>query len=158
MGATNFSTVAFGKTAADAFRNAVNEARHWAGNEGYTGTIAEKDDFIFIGTPKGVRYESMLKWAGLACSAIYAEDEAEADWNDKATRKAAAKRAKATWAKIPPKHRGLARDMAEISDGDKWGPCLCLEITGKAAADLRKRCGYKGKQGSFYYFAGLASM
>lgn len=42
MGATNFETTATGKTLAEAFRNAVDDARYWHGHGGYSGTIAEK--------------------------------------------------------------------------------------------------------------------
>lgn len=48
MGATNFVTKAKGKTAEEAFRSAVEEARYEYGHGGYTGTIAEKHDFIMI--------------------------------------------------------------------------------------------------------------
>lgn len=51
MGATNFETTATGKTAREAFLNAVNEAHYWHGHGGYTGTIAEKPGFIEFAVP-----------------------------------------------------------------------------------------------------------
>ena len=42
MGAVTFEVLAFGKTADDAFRNAVEDAKDMHGHGGYTGTIAEK--------------------------------------------------------------------------------------------------------------------
>jgi len=45
MGASEFFTRARGKTAAEAFRSAVQQARYEHGNGGYTGTIAEKSEF-----------------------------------------------------------------------------------------------------------------
>jgi hypothetical protein len=53
MGATTFSTtvkVTANETAREAFRAAVQNAQHENGHGGYTGTIAEKDDFIVIST------------------------------------------------------------------------------------------------------------
>lgn len=51
MGACEFSTTAKGKTAKEAFRNAVEDARHEHGHGGYSGTIAEKHDFTMIAPP-----------------------------------------------------------------------------------------------------------
>lgn len=48
MGAVPFETLAFGKTADDAFSNAVEDATHMHGHAGYTGTIAEKSSFTVI--------------------------------------------------------------------------------------------------------------
>jgi hypothetical protein len=41
------------KTAAEAFRAAVEEARHNYGHAGYTGTIAEQNDFILLPPVEG---------------------------------------------------------------------------------------------------------
>jgi hypothetical protein len=57
MGANVFGTTAFGKTAKDAFRNAKNAARADMDEEdddGYTGTVLEKESFVMIDVPKGV--------------------------------------------------------------------------------------------------------
>ena len=51
MGATNFETTATGKTAREAFLNAVNDAYYWNGHGGYTGTIAEKPGFVEFAVP-----------------------------------------------------------------------------------------------------------
>jgi hypothetical protein len=53
MGASTFSTVAQGKTAKDAFKNAVEGAKHQHGHGGYTSTIAEKRSFTMISLPEG---------------------------------------------------------------------------------------------------------
>jgi hypothetical protein len=50
MGACDFAVVARGKDAKDAFSRAVQDARYENGHGGYTGTIAEKHDFINVGT------------------------------------------------------------------------------------------------------------
>jgi hypothetical protein len=51
MGAYTFTTFAEGKTAKEAFADAVNDARYEHGNDGYTGTIAEKHNFKLIAFP-----------------------------------------------------------------------------------------------------------
>lgn len=48
MGGTTFVVTATGSSAKDAFRGAVDDARHEHGHRGYTGTIAEKRDFDII--------------------------------------------------------------------------------------------------------------
>lgn len=53
MGASDFTARARGRTAGDAFRAAVERARHDHGHAGYTGTIAEKDSFVEIAVPAG---------------------------------------------------------------------------------------------------------
>lgn len=54
MGATQFSVVATGDTAADAFSSARQEALWEHGHGGYTGTIAEKTDFTVFDLPERV--------------------------------------------------------------------------------------------------------
>ncbi len=51
MGATTFEVESTGITARKAFNEAVKEARHMHGHKGYTGTIAEKDDFRMFFVP-----------------------------------------------------------------------------------------------------------
>lgn len=53
MGAQDFSVVAKGKTAKEAFAAATADARYQDGAGGYTGTIAEKHDFVVIPVPAG---------------------------------------------------------------------------------------------------------
>lgn len=60
MGAETFSQVARGKTADEAFRAATEEARYNYGHAGYTGTIAEKHDFIML-TVSPERLEEIKK-------------------------------------------------------------------------------------------------
>lgn len=56
MGAETFGTSAWGTTADEAFRTAQEEARYEHGNGGYTGTIAEKYEYVFAGVlPEGVK-------------------------------------------------------------------------------------------------------
>ena len=52
MGAESFITRASGKTAEAAFSAVVQEALYNYGHRGYTGTIAEKHEFIEIDVPE----------------------------------------------------------------------------------------------------------
>lgn len=54
MGACDFYQNAKGKTAQEAFLNAVYDARYEYGHGGYTGTIAEKTSFKMEKLPEGV--------------------------------------------------------------------------------------------------------
>jgi hypothetical protein len=53
MGAQQFFNRATGKNARDAFVNAVERASDDEGRGGYTGTIAEKHEFVMISVPDG---------------------------------------------------------------------------------------------------------
>ena len=53
MGACTFYTQASGQTASKAFSSAVDSALWYSGHGGYTGTIAEKDEFVQITVPQG---------------------------------------------------------------------------------------------------------
>lgn len=61
MGANSFITRGQGKTAKEAFRAAVDAARWEDGNGGYTGTIAEKSQFVQITVPAGVEPYAFAK-------------------------------------------------------------------------------------------------
>lgn len=51
MGADTFIQAAKGKTAQEAFASAVAEAQYQHGHGGYTGTLAQKHDFVQIAVP-----------------------------------------------------------------------------------------------------------
>lgn len=48
MGASQFITTAFGSTPKEAFASAREEALYENGHGGYTGSIAEKHDFVLM--------------------------------------------------------------------------------------------------------------
>jgi hypothetical protein len=54
MGAETFTTMGKGATAQEAFRSASEQARYDYGHAGYTGTLAEKGDFVLIPVPSGI--------------------------------------------------------------------------------------------------------
>ena len=51
MGTAEFTASGIGSTAEEAFDNAVRQAQYDHGHNGYTGTIAEKDNFVEITVP-----------------------------------------------------------------------------------------------------------
>ena len=53
MGATPFEYTGDGKSAEEAFLNARDEALFDHGHAGYTGTLAEKNDYIMVALPEG---------------------------------------------------------------------------------------------------------
>lgn len=53
MGADRYVSRASGKDAKEAFGKAVDAARYDHGHRGYTGTIAEKSEFIMLKVPEG---------------------------------------------------------------------------------------------------------
>lgn len=54
MGATTFGCTMRGSSAKDAFSAAREDAQWKHGNEGYTGTVAEKSKFTMITPPEGM--------------------------------------------------------------------------------------------------------
>ena len=83
MGATTFSVTFPGKTAKEAFAAARTDAQYQHGHGGYSGTIAEKNDFVMIKLPDGVdprAYANQLiecqderiddKWGPAGCIAL----------------------------------------------------------------------------------------
>jgi len=87
MGATNFMCQGGGKSAKDAFNKLREEYAYQFGHGGYTGTIAEKSQFVMITLPKGenpVQYADKIldddsrindKWGACGCIAIPESDE-----------------------------------------------------------------------------------
>lgn len=78
MGAHQFMVRARGKTPKEAFYEAVDQASYEHGHGGYTGTIAEKREFVVIPVPLGepaARFANRLlddprvndKWGPAGC-------------------------------------------------------------------------------------------
>ena len=66
MGAINFMTTAKGRTAQEAFRAAREDALHWEGHGGYTGSVAEKHDIVMVAdTGKDLKVRLDLAIKGL---------------------------------------------------------------------------------------------
>jgi len=88
MGAEQFVANGHGETAAEAFEAARQQAYWDYGHAGYTGTIAEKEEFVLIDLPDGIeanRYAWLLfaendarigdKWGPCGCL-----DCGDGDW------------------------------------------------------------------------------
>jgi hypothetical protein len=87
MGTERFSCETRGITPLQAFDLAITDAEHFYGSRGYTGTIAEKDDFIMIQVPKNKnpreyayellqKYDDRIsnKWGPAGCILIEKND------------------------------------------------------------------------------------
>ncbi len=100
MGATEFATKGKGKTATEAFRAAVEEARYWFGHGGYTGTIAEKTGFRVFSVPEGTTLEGFL----LLISNLGELDSA-----------------------LDARARRTIEEARRVYD-DKWGPAVAIQV------------------------------
>lgn len=61
MGADTFEVLAKGKTAREAFNKTVKKAQYDFGHNGYTGTIAEKDDFEMVKLLEGADLDIFIE-------------------------------------------------------------------------------------------------
>ena len=61
MGAEVFFTTMGGETAQEAFNEAVRQACYDYGHSGYTGTIAEKHEFVMIPLPDGKKASAFAR-------------------------------------------------------------------------------------------------
>jgi hypothetical protein len=114
MGAAQFRNVGYGKTPQEAFSRLVDQARYEHGHGGYSGTIAEKREYVLIQKPPEARAIDLARWA---MDHPYPEGP------------------KPYPAALAP----LVEKASRVSD-DKWGPAATFEITGTELDDLvRKR-------------------
>jgi hypothetical protein len=165
MGADNFTATALGKTAGDAFRSAVEHAQWEDGHGGYTGTIAEKHSYVPFNLParmSAAKFEQTISEALRLSEVSYLREEvryartaterkrAERDVA-KAERKLAAFRTK-----LGPQVAALIDRAAAVYD-DKWGPAVCVEVTGKQAREYKARVGRAGTRDKVFVFMGMAS-
>ena len=164
MGAYEFSTVALGKTPEEAFRMAVEDARYEHGHGGYTGTIAEKQDFILIVLPPRVtpqRFHQLLQeFMELKGNAEWLSGERAYAGNEDRDLVRQSQQADAKLTRFRSKQP--LQLLACLERGyqlfnDKWGPALAYEITGKAASETKKRLGRAGTHDRVFCFCGLAS-
>lgn len=144
MGACDFTCRGFGKNARRAFNSAVQEAQHWHGHGGYTGTIAEKGECVeyavpedmsasdFVDLVKAVTWDSS-GLLGVGLWSFYEE-------GDHAIGK--------LWNSLND-HQRISVIHAFKGTDDKWGPagCVCLGHTAQCGDD----------DVSEYIFFGMAS-
>ena len=140
MGADTFYQTGEGKGALDAFNRAHDDAAYEYGHGGYTGTLAEKGDFIDFtqrATTLGASPATRRKLAEWAYSSHFAYEE-----DGKKRIKGYVRipvRATNTMfgvsgpaemlvpVKVPQRYRQLVADMSAQTD-DKWGPAGCIEV------------------------------
>lgn len=165
MGACSFYTEEFGKTASEAFIKATRQARYDYGHAGYTGTIAEKDDYMLIVRPNRVTAGEVINtiedayWGSPSIDVSYLQD-------DKVK-----KRGKEAYDKLVKWFGREAQTILSTYHG-KWGPCIAIEASEAESAEYKKRMGIgvqvsyvngvrtvtkKRVHGRVYVFAGWAS-
>lgn len=140
MGAAEFFTVSLGKNPHQAFDKAVAAAQYEYGHGGYTGTIAEKSGFKYMGEVGSRLWEKIPD---------YFERELAKKYRDSPKERLPGK-------PIPAKYRDKVRQLVDIYD-DKWGPAICYRVTGVAAQRLKEQAGRKGSHDKVYVFCGWAS-
>lgn len=151
MGATNFSTVASGRTVADAYANAVRDARYWHGHGGYTGTIAEKSGWVEFTLPARVTAERFQR---VAWDALYERDSERYERRDgKITKPGPNLATLVGWI---GKH--AADNLLDAVD-DKWGPAVAVRLGATEGKQYvpktptgKRKTGYAA-----YLFFGMAS-
>jgi len=147
MGACDFFTTAKGRTAEEAFRNAVSNAQYQCGHGGYTGTIAEKDSF----TDLTGRFKAFDIWRlfkeKIAKLKAAAKSEPKGWQRDNA--KSAVAHVEHAYKHFREREKkdavskahAMADALFSLDYGDdKWGPAMCLRV----------------KRGEYLFF-GLAS-
>lgn len=103
MGATSFRVTTRGDTAKAAFRTAVEDAQYESGHGGYTGTIAEKNEFREIAPPAGMTGAAFVNLAERVADGENAPDD------------------------VPEGcRRAVGRAAGMLND--KWAPCLCVPV------------------------------
>ena len=112
MGAAQFECHSEGETVSEAYSAAVEDALHWHGHAGYTGTIAEKDGFTeFI-----VRDDKADEVVGLL------ERAADNSWDGRSSAELEALGSIVG--------HDTARRMVEAYN-DKWGPAVAIKVATK---------------------------
>lgn len=149
MGASTFVTIAKGKTADQAFEAARAEALYEHGHGGYTGSIAEKSDFVMIRDDGraltarltqaiGVLREQLRKVRSGERTSLIEREGSKA----RAIETLRAKIARLTEIKKRCRARMSAEQVADVlidlEDDrieDKWGPAGCIDATPKKKRD-----------------------
>ena len=142
MGAADFRNHVSKKTypkAEDAFRAAVQQAQYDHGHSGYTGTIAEKGDFVMLEVPPGLSVETFIQtcmggWSyekeDIAVTErreFASEEEAKAaSWNGAFWLSEPGKWQAEVMVDVDPATKAALRRAYDAID-DKWGPAGCVE-------------------------------
>ena len=111
MGAEAFVTVSqLCRTADEAYREVLRDARWEHGHGGYTGTIAEKSGFYLIPTPHGMRPGTL---EDMVWQLFHRYDEkAHKHWRKNLS-------------------EDIYKTIVDAWDEDKRGPAACMKVTGR---------------------------
>jgi len=163
MGACEYETLSHGSTVGDAMFAAVGEAQWEHGHGGYTGTIAEKGDWVEFDLPPRVTAAKVLHLLYVATHPAAAAERQRyrAEYGFKATaasRKKDRTERRAWDGLVAIFGEREALRLLELFN-DKWGPAVALPVRGKALADYKQRNGIKRmpRGGGVWLFCGYAS-
>lgn len=164
MGASLFESHGLGKDAKAAFSAAVANAQYEYGHGGYSGTIAEKHEFVLFTLPPRCTYaklQAVLEDAYEFGHEEYLREAIGYARNLTQKRKAEAdlrkfERQKASFWKKHAALRPLIERMLPVYH-DKWGPACAVEIKGAEAVRIKKYLGRAGTHDRVFRFFGYAS-
>jgi hypothetical protein len=122
MGAEQFRTTAKGATASEAFGLARDQAAWEYGHGGYTGTIAEKSDFVEYQLPKGLTVEEFERLLG-DIGDLNKPFPERTKWEEKHHAEQALLREK--YEALSARDKDIISRAAEVYD-DKWGPAVAV--------------------------------
>jgi len=134
MGATDFYSEAHGGNVKEAFYRAVDQAAYDYGHSGYTGTIAEKNEYTVFDLPEGLRVEDLEGFFSLPGASKFADETLKA---------------------VKLMDERTLSVMGSVYE-DKWGPCVAIRVTGDDEKAYRERCKVKGDV-EVWAFMGVAS-
>ncbi len=117
MGAADFMTVGVAPTAGEAFSQARDEAAHEYGHGGYTGTIAEKQNFTMFPLPGDLPEGVTIGHYTRLCVSAPFDGDPDKYWVFPGTQ--------ITVPEYMRTHITAVSDLIE----DKWGPAGCFDIT-----------------------------
>src|SRR5262245_42519472 len=127
MGACNFDVIAKGKTAAEAFNTVTSQARWEHGHGGYSGTIAEKREFVMLTVPEGVEPRRFVEWVIGGQDRVEREVSKQERWHRSTGSGDKARYFVVEWQEVPAKYRAVV-DAATRRVDDKWGPAGCIRV------------------------------
>lgn len=169
MGASTFITSGQGRDAQQAFSRAVDDALYAYGHDGYTGSIAEKTDFVMVTTTGSELKELVTKKVAELRSQIKAKAVRETAWGPGHYRPYTTERKLEKWEIEELRHEvsrlralkktlrarmdpsAIARALIVLDDQrylDKYGSCGCI--------DCDPRLSGKRKDKRFLFF-GMAA-
>ena len=168
MGATTFETYGLGKTPSEAFLKAREHQAYLHGHGGYSGTLAEKNDYVLYTLPPRCTTDKILRL-------IYEMEELrdidylydDLRWRKQnGAKRAEISKLEAEIRRAEKKRLSFERKNATLMPllrsvsgpyQDKWGPAVAFLITGAEASRIKKQAGRSGTHDKVFLFCGWAS-